>query len=202
VVFELRGAGLPGGGDENAFFHEFFGGGISVQGGLATLRRLLSSDASPPHVLVLAQQADQEESSVAQPQAQSSRHKARPPLSNPLVPATGPDEETLVEVWQDILGVAPIGVEDDFLHLGGNSMTALQLAYTSGHKLGVALPDTVVFQHPTISKLAKAIQELRGDVVPPEVEELRKEVDALSDDQVSQLLEEVEGGEPDGESED
>ena len=50
----------------------------------------------------------------------------RPALAQPYVAPRTALEENLTEIWQALLGITPVGVEDDFFELGGDSLLAVQ----------------------------------------------------------------------------
>src|SRR6185369_14260264 len=52
---------------------------------------------------------------------------ARPTLSNSYQAPRNEMEETIAEIWQRVVGIGNIGINDDFLELGGDSLAALQL---------------------------------------------------------------------------
>ena len=176
-------------------FRQRFGAGISVKGGLAVLRRLLSSDEAPAHVLVVPQQIEGSRRGSAREAAAAGRHRKRPALPEPPVAPEGPTQETLVRVWQDVLGVAPVGIHDGFFQLGGNSITAIQLVYTADQLLDVTLPQTAVFAHPTVARLAAVVEDLRGSV--DEVDALVDDVESLPSDEAARLLDDVDADEGD-----
>ncbi|MFD7596713.1 amino acid adenylation domain-containing protein [Kitasatospora sp. NPDC059812] len=63
-----------------------------------------------------------------------------------------PEEEAFAAVWTEVLGVDGIGVHDDFFHLGGDSIRAVQLAGALHERgWGVSLRD--VFNAPTVAAL-------------------------------------------------
>lgn len=68
-------------------------------------------------------------------------------------------EEQLVDIWQELLQVKRIGVEDDFFDLGGHSLTANQLVLTIKQRLGKELLIRDLFAAPTIKSLAEVIGE-------------------------------------------
>ncbi|TFH34342.1 MAG: hypothetical protein E4G99_09710, partial [Anaerolineales bacterium] len=70
-------------------------------------------------------------------------------------------EQKLIEVWERILGVHPIGVEDDFFDLGGHSLLAVRLFSVIEKEIGVTLPLMTLFDSPTI---AQQVKYLRGEV--------------------------------------
>jgi amino acid adenylation domain-containing protein len=87
--------------------------------------------------------------------------KALPEPSNQLaadsasyVAARTPMESALVEIWEDVLGLAPVGVTDDFFELGQTSIVAARLFARIEHDLGARLPISPLFQAPTIEQLA------------------------------------------------
>ncbi|MCW3816658.1 SDR family NAD(P)-dependent oxidoreductase [Micromonospora sp. DR5-3] len=71
-------------------------------------------------------------------------------------------EKTIAQVWRDGLGVAEVGVDDDFFSLGGNSLVAVQLIAAMRKATGVRLPMRSLFETPTVAGLAARIEELRA----------------------------------------
>ncbi|GED96380.1 non-ribosomal peptide synthetase [Gordonia crocea] len=106
-----------------------------------------------------------------------------------------PVEEVLVDVLADVLGagsagiaVGAIGVHDDFLALGGDSVTATRFVAQIREWLGVpALSVADVFTRRTVADLAQRVVELGGaDAELAAADYL--EVMALSDDEVAAEL--------------
>ncbi|GAA0573342.1 amino acid adenylation domain-containing protein [Halomonas salifodinae] len=63
-------------------------------------------------------------------------------------------EAQLAEAWQNVLGLARVGIEDHFFELGGHSLLATQLIGLIGKLSGKELPLRVVFERPTIAGMA------------------------------------------------
>ncbi|NLD49918.1 MAG: AMP-binding protein, partial [Clostridiaceae bacterium] len=68
-------------------------------------------------------------------------------------------EIKLAEIWQDVLGVENIGVNDDFFDLGGNSLTATVLVSRLHKELEVEVPIKEVFKNSTIKELSAHIEQ-------------------------------------------
>ncbi|MET8842354.1 amino acid adenylation domain-containing protein [Streptomyces rubiginosohelvolus] len=68
-----------------------------------------------------------------------------------------PAEETLAQVFADVLGAAAAGTEANFFELGGDSITSIQLV-GSARRAGLALRVRDVFDHPTIAGLARVAE--------------------------------------------
>jgi amino acid adenylation domain-containing protein/FkbH-like protein len=68
-------------------------------------------------------------------------------------------EQELVGIWESVLGVQPIGIEDRFFDLGGHSLLAVKLLAQIEKKFNKRLPVAVVFQAPTVSQLADYVRE-------------------------------------------
>jgi len=72
-------------------------------------------------------------------------------------------EDQLVAVWQEVLGVAKIGIKDDFFELGGHSLKATLLVAKVFAYMQVELPLNLIFTHPTIEKMAAYLTEQKQE---------------------------------------
>ena len=78
-------------------------------------------------------------------------------------------ELELTKIWESVLGVEPIGIEDRFFDLGGHSLLAVRVVARIEKAFGKKLPLVAIFVAPTIEKLAARIRdEMRGDGTAPE----------------------------------
>jgi amino acid adenylation domain-containing protein len=82
----------------------------------------------------------------------------RPELESGFVAPYDAFERQLTYMWEDLLGVQPIGVQDDFFELGGHSLLAVQLFAHIEKLLGIRLPLVMLFQRPTIAALAHGLR--------------------------------------------
>jgi amino acid adenylation domain-containing protein len=71
-------------------------------------------------------------------------------------------EKKLSEIWCAILGIAQIGLHDNFFDLGGHSLLAMQLIGRIDSTLGLRLPLAAFFQSPTVAGVADTIQAQHG----------------------------------------
>ncbi|MDI1481022.1 myxochelin non-ribosomal peptide synthetase MxcG [Polyangium sp. y55x31] len=76
--------------------------------------------------------------------------------------ATTELEKIVMTVWEQILGVSDFTVEDDFFERGGQSLQTIQVATRLGITLGREIPVAMVFRHPTIAELARALEQAAG----------------------------------------
>ena len=88
----------------------------------------------------------------------------RPDLDTAYVEPRNDVERTLVGFWQDLLGVAQVGVEDSFFDLGGHSLIAVRLFAMVKKAYRVDFPISVLFEAPTIARCAELIVAQIGDV--------------------------------------
>src|SRR5262249_7577114 len=84
-------------------------------------------------------------------------HHTRPDLSTEYAAPRTDVEKKIVEVWQDILGIAPIGIYDKFFELGGHSLLAVQLIAQLREAFQVELSAHRLFEAPTIAQLSETI---------------------------------------------
>jgi acyl carrier protein len=63
-------------------------------------------------------------------------------------------EEALAQIWKQVLHLERIGIHDDFLDHGGDSMSAIRMVAHVNRAFGVALSLRAFFDVPTIASLA------------------------------------------------
>lgn len=74
-------------------------------------------------------------------------------------------EETLVEIWQELLNRDRIGIYDNFFSLGGHSLLATQVMARLRQILDFDLSHRLIFDHPTIAQLGGEIHNLLDQVI-------------------------------------
>ncbi|MFD0746131.1 thioesterase domain-containing protein [Phytohabitans flavus] len=67
-------------------------------------------------------------------------------------------EARLATIWQRLLGLPVVGIDDDFFALGGHSLLALRLAVRIRAELGQEVPVTTVLTAPTIRLLGAELR--------------------------------------------
>ncbi|MGE0650495.1 MAG: AMP-binding protein [Alphaproteobacteria bacterium] len=80
---------------------------------------------------------------------------ARPPAKDDR-PAN-PLEMTLQGLWAEVLGLAKVGLHEDFFMLGGDSLQAVELFLRVEKEFGRRLPRSVLFEANTVAKMAEHI---------------------------------------------
>ncbi|MFG1914956.1 amino acid adenylation domain-containing protein [Micromonospora sp. NPDC048898] len=67
-------------------------------------------------------------------------------------------EHRLAELWAGVLGVEPIGADDDFFDLGGHSLNAADILGSVRAEFGVAFPARVLYLQPTLRELGAELE--------------------------------------------
>jgi acyl carrier protein len=68
-------------------------------------------------------------------------------------------EKILSEIWSEVLQIEKIGVHDNFLDLGGNSLAAIRITSRVNNTFDLNLPLNTVFENPNILQLAEHIEK-------------------------------------------
>lgn len=87
------------------------------------------------------------------------RHENRIAPERGISAAATEIEGRIVAILEDILQVRPIGVDDGFFELGGNSLLAIRLMMQLEQAFGRSLPLATLFQHSTPARLAAILQD-------------------------------------------
>src|SRR5438034_7669416 len=92
--------------------------------------------------------------------------KARPELEKKYIPPRDEIEARLTRIWENVLAVDPIGIEDKFFDLGGHSLLAVRVIAQMEKEFGCKIRLATIFQTPTIAELAAVLREGSQAKVP------------------------------------
>ncbi|MEI2579470.1 non-ribosomal peptide synthase/polyketide synthase [Scytonema sp. PRP1] len=81
-------------------------------------------------------------------------------IDNYVAPRT-PTEETLAEIWAQVLKLEQVGIHDNFFELGGHSLLATQLVSRIRNIFKIELPLRSIFAAATVAALADLIGQLQ-----------------------------------------
>ena len=139
--------------------------GIPAEDGARAFRAALAAGA--PQVVVSSLDLD---ALIAQAEAEGGDGTSdgqkfeRPELDSDYVAPETEIERTLAGFWENLLGVTHIGTEDSFFDLGGHSLIAVRLFGMIKKAWHVDYPISVLFEAPTISRIAALVEERVGPV--------------------------------------
>lgn len=91
---------------------------------------------------------------------------ARPAIQHPYVAPTNALEHTLCTLWQQVLGIELVGIDDDYFALGGDSLQATHLVAHMRTHGQVEVSLRLLFDHPTVARLAQALSAIQQDEPP------------------------------------
>ncbi|HJP95193.1 MAG TPA: SDR family NAD(P)-dependent oxidoreductase [Pyrinomonadaceae bacterium] len=157
--------------------------GITPQEGVSVFSHLLSP-LTPSRVIIssgdlqarIAQWVSPEPETTVKEPVKSARHP-RPELTNMYVAPSSRVEQTIADIWQELLGIETVGIYDNFFELGGHSLLATQIIGRLRETFRINLPLRALFESPAIRDLAMVIEAT-----------LVKEIDKLSDEEAERLL--------------
>ncbi|QSQ18812.1 SDR family oxidoreductase [Pyxidicoccus parkwayensis] len=154
--------------------------------GVDATRRILAGTSGGPIAVCTADLASRRRqsarsSSQTQASATPGGRKAhpRPALSTAYVAPRNDLERTLATVLQGVLGIDPLGIDDNFFELGADSLLAVQASAQLRQALQVEVPAATLYQRPTARSLAELLGE--GDAAARErAEKLAKRKEEMS----------------------
>jgi len=87
---------------------------------------------------------------------------ARPPVSAAYSEPTNDLERRIAAIWQRVLGIEQVGINDSFFELGGTSLTGIQLVSELKKEFKVVIPVVSIFEASTVAALAKYLNAQSG----------------------------------------
>jgi hypothetical protein len=73
-------------------------------------------------------------------------------------------EQTVADMWAELLGLSGVGRNQSFFALGGDSLLATRFIEQADMRFGIALPLRRLFAGPTVAAVATAYSEEQADV--------------------------------------
>jgi thioesterase domain-containing protein/acyl carrier protein len=118
-----------------------------------------------PQVAVACSPLDEAEGGRDRPPAVGGVLATAAPMPSPpreasltgYTPPRGELEKALVRIWENTLGIQPVGIHDNFFDLGGDSLVAVTLFDEIRQTLGRGLQISLLFEAPTIARMAEAL---------------------------------------------
>jgi amino acid adenylation domain-containing protein len=92
-------------------------------------------------------------------------HRAAVTPSHRPIPSAR--EQTLISLWEGLLGVSGITAEDNFFELGGHSLQVVEMALAIERDFEVSLTVAEIFEIPTVGQLAARIEQQSGGGAVP-----------------------------------
>lgn len=81
------------------------------------------------------------------------------------IAARNPVEAALVEIYQEVLQIDDVSVNDDFFRLGGHSLSTVKVCSRIRQRLGVDIPVHCIFDAPTPAQMAVTVIERQSDQI-------------------------------------
>ncbi len=91
-------------------------------------------------------------------------------------------EHQLVSIWKEVLGVRAIGINDNFLELGGDSIKAAILINRLQEQIGTNIEFVTLFKAPTVAELAELLQKQEPEILAKlnSHQQPQKQIDAIA----------------------
>lgn len=118
--------------------------------------------------------------------SESTNYYPRPQMSMPYVEPSTPLAKRVADIWEELLGIQPIGENDDFFELGGDSLSATMLLSRLRQTFETDFPLAELFAEPTVAGVTRQMQATH-----------QAQTDKLST--ISELLQQVQTLYPDEE---
>ncbi|HEY4903685.1 MAG TPA: beta-ketoacyl synthase N-terminal-like domain-containing protein [Candidatus Sulfotelmatobacter sp.] len=89
----------------------------------------------------------------------SGNGNSRPHLGAEYVAPANSTEQKIAKIWEELLGIHPIGIHDEFLRLGGNSLLAIRVAAELREAFQIDFPLAALLKSPTVADIALFVED-------------------------------------------
>ncbi|WP_292907751.1 hybrid non-ribosomal peptide synthetase/type I polyketide synthase [Niveispirillum sp.] len=141
---------------------------LSVEEGIDAFARIMTQPGLP-HIVVSPTDLNAmlgEIAAAAREQPQPAPHSyERPELATSFITPATPAQRQVAALWQEILGIRAVGIQDNFFDLGGDSLIGSRLVARLNQTFGVALPAVTLYEAPTVAALALLLDPAKTPVV-------------------------------------
>nr|WJI96261.1 AesB [Aetokthonos hydrillicola Thurmond2011] len=170
---------------------------MTPQQSLEAMRRIITQALAEQVVVTPGNLQDRLKIWIQQESKQNNTKQTRPSLSlarrnvrNSYVAPSNDIEQTIADIWQELLGVEKIGIYDNFFELGGHSLIAIQLLSRLLEAFEIKLNLRTLFETPTVASLADIISKTLTENVPAqELIDLLEGLENLTEQEVQVQLE-------------
>jgi acyl carrier protein len=101
----------------------------------------------------------------------------RPNLDTTYEPPIDDTENIIAGIWQEVLGIKQIGINDHFSELGGHSLLAIKIISGLRKAFQIDLPVRALFDTPTVAMLAENVKE-----------RILSEIENMSDEEAKRIV--------------
>jgi len=112
-----------------------------------------------------------------QPEDTLYKFSDRPKLKSEYTSPRDDAEKLTAEIWQNVLGIENIGINDNFSELGGHSLLAIKIISELRKVFQINLPVRALFDTPTVGQLSGNIKE-----------KILSEIENMSDEEAKRLI--------------
>ncbi|MGB7318944.1 MAG: SDR family NAD(P)-dependent oxidoreductase [Planktotalea sp.] len=142
--------------------HHNIAQGIRPDEGADAFARVMSLGVSQITISSLDLDALKAQGALDLVQSTGSAGFERPDLDSDYAAPESEIERTLAGMWQDLLGVSDVGIDDSFFDLGGHSLIAVRLFAQIKKAYRLDFPISILFEAPTIRKISALIEAQIG----------------------------------------
>ena len=104
-------------------------------------------------------------------------------LKQPYLAPRNTIESQLVRIWESIFKLQPIGIDDNFLDIGGDSLLAMQVVSQVIKHFQLELQLQSLFRAPTVAELAEVITAHQEKLLRDNaLTETLREVEAMTEE--------------------
>jgi acyl carrier protein len=114
----------------------------------------------------------------------------RPVLGNPFVPPRTALETDVAAIWSEILGLDQVGVHDNFLELGGDSLLATRVIAQVTERFKVDISIRSLWDSPTVASMVeKVLLAPDGATASSDLKQILNKIETSSDEEIHNQFE-------------